>query len=78
MHLAINHFDGHLKEQINQLDQTTRDLMQIVGTPPMEMISNSTNMVKEFNWVSINEAHKSTSISTSIQRLSWITVSLNL
>ncbi|KAH8727040.1 hypothetical protein GQ44DRAFT_704442 [Phaeosphaeriaceae sp. PMI808] len=27
----------------------------------------------EFAWVSINEAHKSTSIATSIKRLSWIT-----
>ncbi|CAG7562537.1 unnamed protein product [Fusarium equiseti] len=28
----------------------------------------------EFAWVSINEAHKSTSLGTSMKRLSWITV----
>ncbi|KAG5664912.1 hypothetical protein KAF25_008646 [Fusarium avenaceum] len=28
----------------------------------------------EFAWVSINEAHKSTSLATSMKRLSWITV----
>ncbi|PVH92104.1 hypothetical protein DM02DRAFT_544386 [Periconia macrospinosa] len=27
----------------------------------------------EFSWASINEAHRSTSIATSIKRLSWIT-----
>jgi hypothetical protein len=29
---------------------------------------------QEFAWVSINEAHKSTSIATSMKRLSWVTV----
>ncbi|KAK8135653.1 hypothetical protein PG984_003593 [Apiospora sp. TS-2023a] len=45
-----------IANRITQLDQATRDLMQL-----------------EFAWVSIREAHLSTSLATSMKRLSWIT-----
>jgi hypothetical protein len=32
------------------------------------------DLKQEFAWVSINEAHRSTSIATSMKRLSWVTV----
>lgn len=30
--------------------------------------------LKEFEWVSVNEAYRSTSLAASMKRLSWITV----
>ncbi|KAF2800332.1 hypothetical protein K505DRAFT_228981, partial [Melanomma pulvis-pyrius CBS 109.77] len=56
MQEAIDCFNTEVSDQISQLEQTVKDLLQF-----------------EFAWVSINEAHRSTSIATSIKRLSWIT-----
>ncbi|RAK95528.1 uncharacterized protein BO80DRAFT_260808 [Aspergillus ibericus CBS 121593] len=54
---TIYALDREISGQIDKLEQTVRDLLQI-----------------EFAWVSINEAHRSTSLATSMKRLSWITV----
>lgn len=56
MNEIINLLDRDISTQIDKLEQTVRDLLQI-----------------EFAWVSINEAHRSTSVATSMKRLSWIT-----
>ncbi|PYH99293.1 hypothetical protein BO71DRAFT_221224 [Aspergillus ellipticus CBS 707.79] len=56
MHEMIHGLDREISGQIDKLEQTVRDLLQI-----------------EFAWVSINEAHRSTSLATSMKRLSWIT-----
>ncbi|KAF9885096.1 hypothetical protein FE257_000736 [Aspergillus nanangensis] len=56
IHETIHAFDRDISTQIDKLEQTVRDLLQI-----------------EFAWVSINEAHRSTSVATSMKRLSWIT-----
>ncbi|PWY73119.1 hypothetical protein BO94DRAFT_549919 [Aspergillus sclerotioniger CBS 115572] len=53
---TIDGLDREISGQIDKLEQTVRDLLQI-----------------EFAWVSINEAHRSTSLATSMKRLSWIT-----
>ncbi|PYI08660.1 hypothetical protein BO78DRAFT_428018 [Aspergillus sclerotiicarbonarius CBS 121057] len=53
---TIHGLDREISGQIDKLEQTVRDLLQI-----------------EFAWVSINEAHRSTSLATSMKRLSWIT-----
>ncbi|PYH87037.1 hypothetical protein BO82DRAFT_349574 [Aspergillus uvarum CBS 121591] len=52
----ISELERDISGQIDKLEQTVRDLLQI-----------------EFAWVSINEAHRSTSLATSMKRLSWIT-----
>ncbi|GKZ29624.1 hypothetical protein AbraIFM66950_005778 [Aspergillus brasiliensis] len=56
MQSMIDGLDKEISGQIDKLEQTVRDLLQI-----------------EFAWVSINEAHRSTSLATSMKRLSWIT-----
>ncbi|GLB06206.1 hypothetical protein AtubIFM57258_001503 [Aspergillus tubingensis] len=56
MQIMIDGLDKEISGQIDKLEQTVRDLLQI-----------------EFAWVSINEAHRSTSLATSMKRLSWIT-----
>ncbi|RAK79474.1 uncharacterized protein BO72DRAFT_45817 [Aspergillus fijiensis CBS 313.89] len=57
----ISELERDISGQIDKLEQTVRDLLQI-----------------EFAWVSINEAHRSTSLATSMKRLSWITVGCHL
>ncbi|PLN84302.1 ankyrin repeat-containing domain protein [Aspergillus taichungensis] len=52
----IDALDRDVTAQIEKLEQTVRDILQI-----------------EFAWVTINEAHRSTGIAASLQRLSWIT-----
>ncbi|PLB43650.1 ankyrin [Aspergillus steynii IBT 23096] len=53
---TIDSLEREVSNQIDKLEQTFRDLLQI-----------------EFAWTSINEAHRSTSLATSMKRLSWIT-----
>lgn len=56
MHQTIDAAERDIQNQVDKLEQTMRDLLQI-----------------EFAWVSINEAHRSTSLATSLKRISWIT-----
>ncbi len=76
---VVNDFADNVSHRIRQLDQTVRDLLQFVSTTAI--ISSKlvgADLVQEFAWVSINEAHRSTSIATSMKRLSWITVRICL
>lgn len=72
---AIDDFSNDINHRIKQLDQTVRDLLQFVSI--IIIIFNKfigVDLVQEFAWVSINEAHRSANIATSMKRLSWITV----
>jgi hypothetical protein len=72
---AVEGFRDDVIGRIDHLDQTVRDLLQIVGTLSIfpDYLSELT-FAREFAWVTIIEAHKSTSIASSMKRLSWITV----
>ncbi|KAF2181531.1 hypothetical protein K469DRAFT_589019 [Zopfia rhizophila CBS 207.26] len=54
---AIDGLSDDVMDRISQLDQIVR----------------TSWILLEFAWVSIHEAHKSTSLGTSMKRLSWIT-----
>ena len=78
MQEAIDCFKSEVNDQIAQLEQTVKDLLQFVRKL-IVLFGNASikaDIRQEFAWVSINEAHRSTSIATSIKRLSWITVRL--
>jgi hypothetical protein len=69
---VIDGFANEIGLRISQLDQTIRDLLQFVSVADDKLIR--ADHLQEFAWVSINEAHRSTSLATSMKRLSWITV----
>jgi hypothetical protein len=69
---VIYGFANDINLRIRQLDQTVRDLLQFVSIIDDKFIG--ADLLQEFAWVSINEAHGSTSLATSMKRLSWITV----
>ena len=74
---AVVDFADKVNDRIKQLDQTLRDILQFVSPITNWLYFSklfSADPVQEFAWVSINEAHRSTSIATSMKRLSWITV----
>ncbi|PCD33647.1 hypothetical protein AU210_009867 [Fusarium oxysporum f. sp. radicis-cucumerinum] len=54
---SIDRIEKRVNERIHNLDQTVRDLLQLI----------------KFAWISITEVRKSTSVATSMKRLSWIT-----
>lgn len=54
-------------EAINQLEQQINPRLDTLDETVRDLLQF------EFAWVSITEAHKSTSIATSMKRLSWIT-----
>lgn len=76
---AIANFSDEIGEKLATLDQTIRDILQFViirfPLPRMCFFALFTllTMCQEFAWVSVNEAHRSTRMAESMQRLSWIT-----
>lgn len=69
----IKHFAQSITSQIDRLDQTSQDLIQIVRILLFPDFISCLSL-QEFNLVSIREARKSMSNSVSMKRLSWITV----
>ncbi|KAF4947140.1 hypothetical protein FSARC_14045 [Fusarium sarcochroum] len=65
-----------LQGQVRGAKELSSDLGRGCGPTTAELRSNNQGSAangQEFAWVSINEAHKSTSLATSMKRLSWIT-----
>lgn len=73
---TVDGLSNEISKKLDQLDKTSQDLLQMVR--PDSRRSTSAMVLKdeqEFNRVSIREAQRSVSMSASMKRLSWITVS---
>jgi hypothetical protein len=73
MQQVISEFESRVSDRINELDQTVRDLLQIVSTLTIPRI-HSAHHPQEFAWVSMSETRISTRLGQNVMLLTYVSI----
>jgi hypothetical protein len=71
---VIGKFERRISDRIDELDQTVRDLLQIVSTLTIPANYISAHSVQEFAWVLMSETRISTRLGQNVMLLTYVSI----
>jgi len=71
---VIGEFESKVSQRINELDQTVRDLLQIVSLPTIQTNFIRAYPAQEFAWVSMSESRISTRLGQNVMLLTYVSI----